>query len=50
MIRIRLLAMSAAWVVLVTPVIWAQEAPRGPAYDLSKYREIHLGMSPLRRA
>ncbi len=45
MIRIRLLAMSAAWVVMATPLIWAQEAPRRPAHDLSKYREFHLGMS-----
>jgi hypothetical protein len=45
MIRIRLLAMSAAWVVLVMPLIRAQEAPSRPAHDLSRYREFQLGMS-----
>jgi hypothetical protein len=45
MIRTRLLAMSAAWVLLVTPGIGAQEAPRAPAHDLSRYREFQLGMS-----
>jgi len=45
MIRIRPLAMSAGWVVLVTPLIWAQEVPGPPAHDLSKYREFQLGMS-----
>ena len=45
MIRIRPLAMSAGWVVLVTPLIWAQEAPGLPAHDLSRYREFQLGMS-----
>ena len=45
MIRTRLLAMSAAWVVLVTPVISAQETPGVPARDLSRYREFQLGMS-----
>lgn len=45
MIRTRLLAMSAACVVLVTPVMAAQEAPRGPAHDLSRYREFQLGTS-----
>ena len=47
MIRTRLLAMSAAWVVLVTPVTGAQEVPRGSAHDLSRYREFQVGMSLL---
>jgi hypothetical protein len=37
--------MSAAWVVLVTPVISAQETPGVSARDLSRYREFQLGMS-----
>jgi hypothetical protein len=45
MIRIRLLAISAACVVLLTPQIWAQEAPQRPPHDLSKYRKFQLGMS-----
>jgi hypothetical protein len=45
MIRTRLLAMSAACVVLATPVTLAQETLPGPAHDLSKYREFQLGMS-----
>jgi hypothetical protein len=45
MIRIRLLAISAAWFVLLTPQIWAQEAPQRPPHDLSKYRKFQLGMS-----
>jgi hypothetical protein len=45
MIRTCLLAMSAAWVVLVTPVISAQETPGASARDLSRYREFQLGMS-----
>jgi hypothetical protein len=44
MIRARILALSAAWVVLVTPVISAQETP-AIAQDLSKYRDFQLGMS-----
>ena len=35
MIRTRLLVMSAAWVVLVTPVISAQEPPGVSVRDLS---------------
>jgi Na+-translocating ferredoxin:NAD+ oxidoreductase RnfG subunit len=46
MIRTCLFAMSAAWVVLATPVISAQETPGVSARDLSKYRECQLGMSP----
>ena len=45
MIRTRLLAMSAAWVVMVTPVIPAQETLGVPAHDLSRYRQFQLGMS-----
>jgi len=45
MIRARILAMFAAWVVIVTPVISAQETPGVSAHDLSKYREFQLGMS-----
>jgi hypothetical protein len=45
MIRTCLLTMSAAWVVLVTPVISSQETPGGSARDLSRYREFQLGMS-----
>ena len=44
MIRICILAMSAAWVVLM-PVISAQETGGVPARDLSRYREFQLGMS-----
>ena len=35
MIRARILAMSAAWVVFATPVISAQETPVVSAHDLS---------------
>jgi hypothetical protein len=45
MIRTCLLAMSTAWVVLVAPVISAQETPGVSARDLSRYREFQLGMS-----
>jgi hypothetical protein len=45
MIRICILAMSAAWVVLMTPVISAQETAAVPVRDLSRYREFQLGMS-----
>ena len=45
MIRTRLLVMSAAWVVLVTPVISAQETPGVSVRDLSRYREFQLGMN-----
>ena len=45
MIRARILAMSAAWVVFATPVISAQETPVVSAHDLSRYREFQLGMS-----
>ena len=45
MIRTRLLVMSAAWVVLVTPVISAQEPPGVSVRDLSRYREFQLGMN-----
>jgi hypothetical protein len=45
MIRTRLLAMSAAWVVLVTPVPSAQETLGAPPNDLSRYRQFQLGMS-----
>ena len=45
MTRTRLLAISAAFVVLVTPVIRAQETPGVSAQDLSRYRQFQLGMS-----
>ena len=45
MIRARILAMSAAWVVFATPVISAQETPVECAHDLSVYRKFQLGMS-----
>ena len=45
MTRTRLLAISAALVVLVTPVIRAQETPGVSAQDLSRYRQFQLGMS-----
>jgi hypothetical protein len=44
MILARILATSAAWAVLVTPVISGQETPVS-ARDLSSYREFQLGMS-----
>jgi len=44
MIRTRLLGISAACVVLVTPVMGTQETPGVSAHDLSRYREFQLGM------
>jgi len=45
MTRTLLLAISAAFVVLVTPVIRAQATPGVSGQDLSKYRQFQLGMS-----
>jgi hypothetical protein len=45
MIRARILAISAAWVVMATTVISAQETPVVSAHDLSRYRAFQFGMS-----
>jgi hypothetical protein len=45
MIRARILALSAAWIVTATPLISAQETPAASAHDLTRYREFQLGMS-----